>query len=111
MRQHVSSEQLKSFPWEEQKKIATAFGQFGNCSRIDGNGEEYLILPMLAERITIGKMIERLNNHTSELSILYQLEVWQAKILIRDEKGEMVRVFCEDEVCDALWRAVQEIMH
>ncbi|MFT9498048.1 hypothetical protein [Anaerosolibacter sp.] len=113
MKQHISNEQLKVLSWEEQKKIATIFGQFGNCSRNDANGDEYLILPMLAEKITIGKMIEVITKDNITVDIktttLDTEDGKKAFILLNNIFN--VKSYSSEELCDALWEAVKEIVN
>lgn len=96
MKQCLTVDQLSILDFKQQKEIATLFGQFGNCSRNDNEGNEYLILGLLAERITIGKMIEAL--HSLNYSWTYELS---EEVFIN--KGE--------NYCDALWEEVKTTLN
>lgn len=108
MKQHISANQLKQLDFKEQMKIATLFGEYGNCSRNDSKGDEYFNLGLLSERITIGRMIEVLALDNIVVNI---------KATLMDTKDELQgfvlldntfyhKDFSAKELCDALWNAI-----
>lgn len=116
MKQHISVEQLK-LGFKQQKKIATLFGQYGNCVRNDDEGNEYFNLGILAERISIGRMIEILCDSDfcfpsiclTESSKKSEWIVVGVYCLSGSEKFRG-KTFEADELCDALWEAVKAVI-
>lgn len=116
MRQSVKVEQLQELDFKKQKTLATLFGQFGNCVRLDNDGNEYLNLGILSERINIGRMLEALDRdwflelNPPGMDSLYN---FQLKIIERkDCKDSMDYAYEEkyfsNELCDVLFEAVTE---
>ena len=107
MKQHITVEQLKGLSYEKQVKIATAIGQYVTCIRFDKNGDEYLILNILSEHITIGKMIEiiepvkilRINGEWTDGT---KRKWWFV------EKGDIY--FEKLKLCDALWEMMKNLL-
>lgn len=89
MKQCLSVEELNTLDFERQKKVATLFGQYGNCTRTDSEGNEYFNLGLLAERITIGKMIEVLRK------LGYNFE------------GDWGGILARYTPCESLWECIK----
>lgn len=116
MKQCIEVEQLKVLNFEQQKIIATLFGQYGNCVRNDNEGNEYLNLGLLAERINIGRMFEIIDKswfielNPPEMDSQYNFEL---KIVERkDCKSKNDYIYEEeyyaDELCDVLLDAITD---
>lgn len=108
MKQRISVEDLQQLTNKEQIKIATMFGQYGNCCNTGG---ETINLGKLRERITIGHMIEILKNDDNNGFS----ESGQYPLIIQDERSYVsIRYRTETsfhkELCDALWSAVKSIL-
>lgn len=103
MKQCIDVKNLKSLKFKQQATIATLFGQYGNCARIDSEGNEHLILPMLAERITMGKMIEVLGDKLYCMTQDKAAHSWH--IIIGEWNGLRID---KTELVDCLWEAIKK---
>jgi len=107
MKQHITVEQLKGLSYEKQVKIATAIGQYVTCIRFDKNGDEYLILNILSEHITIGKMIEIIE----PVKILRINGEWTDGTKRKWWFVEKDDIYFEKlKLCDALWEMMKNLL-
>jgi len=111
LKQHLTVEQLNILDFKKQKIIATQFGQYGNCVRNDKEGIEYFNLGLLAERITIGKMIEILESKTKYTQQIIN-EGGRYCVTINPKQGYTTGQETEyyNELCDALWESISYII-
>lgn len=100
MKRNIEVSQLKDFNFKEQKRIATFFGQFGNCIRedIDENNGSFA-LGLLADRINIGTMFEKLSKYEMSFD---KKELCHFSIVIERTK----HTFINEELCDCLWECI-----
>lgn len=101
MKQCLSYGDLKDFHIKKIERIATKFGQYGNCFSEDG---ETCNLAKLSERITIGRLIEVINND-------FSICMWH-----EGHKGWVVtpiadwddRKWIGEDLCTALWNVMKD---
>ena len=108
MKQHITREELNAF--------------LEVVNRENYNKDRYRKLyrhtcpnPVIHENLTIGKMIEILNNTCSNINIApdwYDKDNgWEVKVDIAIGKNEgKLKGTSEKELCDALWEAVKEVI-
>ncbi len=107
MKQHITVEDLQKFNNEEQIKIATLFGQYGNCCNTGG---ESMNLGKLSERINIGKMLEILSKECKYINPMYYPKNWNGWFVdVVYPSGERSQKEYA-ELCDGLWEALKNVL-
>jgi len=106
VKQCISVKQLEQLTNEQQIKVATLAGEYGNCCNTGG---ETMNLGKLSDKLTIGKMIEILSdNGITEISPVWDndgnITGWSVDICDPDKGGW----FVQTELCDCLWEAVKK---
>lgn len=109
MKQHITVEQLQELTNKQQISLATLAGEYGNCCNTGG---ETMNLGKLRGKFTIGKMIEILDKHHSEL--YNRLEIYKNELdewcIGLNTGEELIWLEYNDDLCDALWEAVKKII-
>lgn len=100
MKQHISVEDIEKFSNDQQIKVASVFGQYGNCCNTGG---ESINIGKLVERITIGEMIEVLGKKMYSMTQVNETYNWH--IVIGDWNGKRI---VKPSLCDALWEAIKQ---
>jgi len=103
MKQHITVEQFKELPVKIRKKLV-GHSETGNLQFELWEKRESHYL-----QLTIGKMIEILEKETTSIDINRSFtseEIWT--LIIGFGMGGVE--FFEKELCDALWKAVKEVL-
>jgi hypothetical protein len=106
MKQHITVEQL--FELQDYKLAEVMDEEFQNavrnlnCNPYMSDTEKDNLIEVLAEQVTIGKMIEILYNHTCDIVIESAGCNWYVDI--------NTGIYKSRELCDALWEAVKEVL-
>ncbi len=130
MKQHITELQIKELNEEQLLSLIKIMYNANpinfkvehdiiSYNRKGGATNRYYVhgLNLLSRKLTIGKMIEILDNETDDLEIIrdHQRDLEQNIykcywIDVIKEEGGCKRSFEEKELCDALWEAVKEIL-
>ncbi|MFW5890759.1 MAG: hypothetical protein ACOCUI_00915 [bacterium] len=97
MKQYITVEKLSKLSHKELEKATEIFGSNDDWEC------DYLFLCRLAKKITIGKMIEILQNDKRQLRMNQSLEgYWRVELDYINGHS-----FYQKELCDALWEAIK----
>lgn len=106
MKQHITVKQLQKLSNKQQIKLATLFGEYGNCCNVGG---ETMNLGKLSDRINIGKMIEIIHKQYSEEMIMIMMHKgWS--VTLCDYHGTDISNGEHEQLCNALWEVVKDII-
>ena len=105
MKQHITVEQLNEAHPMDTLNLAVIL----DISRRDYRNDDELD-KMVSERITIGKMIEILESALPTLHIDKRLKVGMMGSDRYDIFQQSAGTHCADNLCDALWEAVKEVL-
>ncbi|MDK2917281.1 MAG: hypothetical protein PWQ37_14 [Candidatus Petromonas sp.] len=122
MKQHITVEQL--FELQDYKLAEVMDEEFQNavrnlnCNPYMSDTEKDNLIEVLAEQVTIGKMIEILYNHTWQVTIGKMIEILYnhtCDIVIESAGCNWyvdinTGIYKSRELCDALWEAVKEVL-
>ena len=104
MKQHITAKQLKELSNEQQIRVATLAGEYGNCCN---GGGETINLEKLSYRINIGKMIEIISNYVYDINTFQGHGYWDTIVTVITEDEE--KKYASEWLCDALWECMKEI--
>ena len=100
IKQIVFPDKIRELNNEEQIKLATLAGEYGNCSNTGG---ETMNVGKFSDRLTIGKMIEILGDKFQFMQT-NNVDTWW--VYIEGTKN----VFRKEQCVDALWEAIKYVL-
>ncbi len=112
MKQHITVEQL--FELQDYKLAEVMDEEFQNavrnlnCNPYMSDTEKDNLIEVLAEQVTIGKMIEILSNFVYDIEMFQGHGYWDTIVRITTDNGK--KEYKSEWLCDALWEAVKEVL-